>query len=338
MTTAGPWVADPHVAWQIVLAARLAAPVADLAARVHALEQRQGWPHGALLSAADPLALATRLASEPAPTPLTVGTVGPWLVVAAHHSVADGLALLAVLHELTGLPVRSSARGLGDRPATGSLRRAMVRRLREVALQPPARVAPAPSPTATGDAGPGDAIATLDLPGRVDTARLVHAGLHAVIAHNTRHGRSTRHPVVAVGASRSGGSHLSVTDDSALLRLRGLKHADVDEIRRRVRTAPTEPPVGGGTGSGPTARAAGLGVRLLAPRLGSTLLVSHLGAVEAPGVTALAFHPVTGGGSGVSLGAVEIGGTTTLSLRARARQHGTDALQEILEGVRDRCS
>ena len=79
--------------------------------------------------------------------------------------------------------------------------------------------------------------------------------------------------------------------------------------------------------------AVSLGLRLLAPRLGSTLLVSHLGDVTCPGVAALAFAPVTGGGSGVSLGAVGHDGATTLSLRARGRTHDADDLAELLEAI-----
>ena len=73
--------------------------------------------------------------------------------------------------------------------------------------------------------------------------------------------------------------------------------------------------------------------RLLSRRLGSTLLVSHLGALHVPGAVGAAFHPVSGGGSGVSLGAVALDDATTLTLRARGRQHGRAELAALLADV-----
>ena len=72
-------------------------------------------------------------------------------------------------------------------------------------------------------------------------------------------------------------------------------------------------------------------MRALAPRLGSTLLVSHLGAVTAPAASELAFYPVTAGGTGVSAGLLTHGGGTTLTLRARARQWDEAALGGLLD-------
>jgi hypothetical protein len=74
-------------------------------------------------------------------------------------------------------------------------------------------------------------------------------------------------------------------------------------------------------------------MRLLARRLGSTLLVSHLGEVTAPRVERLAFHPVTAGGTGIALGAVGHRGRTVLTLRARAADWDADGLERVLEAV-----
>ena len=74
-------------------------------------------------------------------------------------------------------------------------------------------------------------------------------------------------------------------------------------------------------------------MRVLARRLGSTLLVSHLGEVTAPHVERLAFHPVTAGGTGISLGAVGHRGRTVLTLRARAADWDADGLERVLEAV-----
>jgi hypothetical protein len=63
------------------------------------------------------------------------------------------------------------------------------------------------------------------------------------------------------------------------------------------------------------------------------VLVSHLGRVTAPDVRELAFHPVTAGGSGLSLGAVTLGDRTTLTLRARASAWDADGLEQLLEAI-----
>ena len=102
----------------------------------------------------------------------------------------------------------------------------------------------------------------------------------------------------------------------------------LDEVRRAMSESALQPE--GGTAAGGILRAA---TSLLAPRLGSTLLVSHLGEVETAGCDDLAFYPVTGGASGLALGAVGIGGHTTITLRARAAQHDEDGLRALVAAV-----
>ncbi len=97
-----------------------------------------------------------------------------------------------------------------------------------------------------------------------------------------------------------------------------------------MRSAPVQPAA---AGAGAAGGLVGVGLRLLAPRLGSTLLVSHLGEVTAPGVADLAFHPVTAGGTGLALGAVGLGGRTVLTLRGRARDWDQNGLERLLEAV-----
>ena len=94
---------------------------------------------------------------------------------------------------------------------------------------------------------------------------------------------------------------------------------------------PLEAPPTGGRRA--TARLMAGGMRLLSRRLGSTLLVSHLGEVTADGATGLAFHPVTAGGTGLSLGAVGLGGSTTLTLRARADHWDRPGLAGLLSEI-----
>jgi hypothetical protein len=139
---------------------------------------------------------------------------------------------------------------------------------------------------------------------------------------------------VAVGASgrvRAPGEEPA--DDSVLLRLRDLEGRSQEEVAALLRAAVPEPSPQQAGGSRVLAAALGLGMRVLAPRLGSTLLVSHLGEVTAPAVERLTFHPVTAGGSGISLGAVGHAGSTTLTLRARARRWDDDGLEQLLEAI-----
>ena len=74
---------------------------------------------------------------------------------------------------------------------------------------------------------------------------------------------------------------------------------------------------------------------MLAPRLGATLLVSHLGDVTTSAAGALAFYPVTAGGTGLSLGAVGHGGSTVLTLRGRASRWDAASLEALLGSVVD---
>ena len=55
--------------------------------------------------------------------------------------------------------------------------------------------------------------------------------------------------------------------------------------------------------------------------------------MPAPGVRTLSFHPVTAGGTGLSLGAVGHDGATTLTLRGRASSWNDNGLEQLLEAV-----
>jgi hypothetical protein len=259
---------------------------------------------------------------------VTTGLDGNTLVIRAHHRHLDGVGLLALLHELTGTQVTSLARGAGDRPA-GSALRSTALRLTEVAVAPPARVARS-AETPVDD----DSFAVRSVAGSTRTAALVHAGAAAISRWNAAHGGSTRRVAVAVGVSRTGGANLSIGENSGWLRIRNVEQMSPDQVARAVASAPLVSTPTGVLRSRPTRdRLVSTGLRLMAPRLGSTLLVSHLGRVQAPGVEDLAFFPITGGGSGMSLGAVTLENRTTLTLRARGRQHSDEGLQEILEAL-----
>lgn len=197
-------------------------------------------------------------------------------------------------------------------------------------MRPPAPVAGAAVPSNTGAP---DVTVDLRISSTVRTGDLVAAATAAVVRVNRRHGRRARRVAIAVGAVQHGSDGLG--DHSLLLRFTSAERLSPAEIQDLLRSAAPEAlPQHRGASMG-RGRARGLvtaALRLLRPRLGSTLLVSHLGTVEAPGITDLRFYPVTAGGSGVALGAVSDSAGTMLTLRAR---HGSDPdlLRELLQEI-----
>lgn len=325
---ADEWVADPGIGWRILLTADLTEPPdAGVALdRLTELFARQRWDGAAEVRRDDDLdSLRPRLIDAPAP--VVVGVAGSALVVSAHHAWVDGLGLLDVLATVTGRPVGPSVRGVGDRATRGGFARTAGRRLAEAAFRRPARIA---SSGAAG--GVGDVFAEVSVPGAWRTAAVVDAAVRGVVEHNTAAGRRTTHLAVAVGAGRPDhGNGDEIANRSALIRLTDLEHRSAPEIAELLRTAPLEPvPTAGSRAAG---RVMAGGMRLLSGRLGSTLLVSHLGEVTAEGVAGLAFHPVTAGGTGVSLGAVGLRGRTTVTLRARAADWDRPGLDALLRTI-----
>ncbi|GAB3264863.1 hypothetical protein [Nocardioides dilutus] len=326
MTETSPpaWGGDPSIAWRILLTA-VPAPsltAAELNARQEALHLAQGWPAPppVMTGGADTV---RREIAEVRDVPLVTGLAGDRLVISAFHAYVDGLGLLEVLAALAGGEVTSSARGVADRPAgRGS---AALDRLREVALAPPARVAPLPAVAAEGDA-----FAEVAVPGRVRTADLVHAAVSAVMAHNEERGRGSRHVTVAVGAGRAAAPGERLANRSELIRLRDLEGLSREHVQEALRSAPLDSAGGSGASGGWLAAAA---QRVLASRLGSTLLVSHLGDVTTAAARDLAFYPVTAGGTGLSLGAVGHAGRTVLTLRGRGSAWDAAGLDALLTRV-----
>lgn len=331
MTAREGWVADPTIGWRILLTATLPQPpqLEVVSERLAALGADQGWPSPLVRSGGSAAAVAGDLVA-PDPAPLLAGIAGHDLVLSAHHGSVDGLGLLRVLEQVTRTPVTSSARGVGDRPAAHGYAGTVARRLAEAAFRPPARV-PEEPPQRPGD---GDVMVELEVAGSVRTAALVHAAARAVVDHG-----AVRRVAVAVGATRDPAQGAVIEDRSALLRLRDVEQLDLAGVERALRTTPVErPPVAPVRRPWTPAleRVTATGMRVLARRLGSTLLVSHLGEVTAPHVDRLVFHPVTAGGTGISLGAVGHHGRTVLTLRARAALWHADGLERLLEAVRGR--
>jgi hypothetical protein len=287
---------------------------------------------GAVVEGDRPGLLRRLAAREEHTMPVAVGRWPEGVVVGAHHAYVDGLGLLTVLGELCATPVTSRAVGVDEARASARDAGSLLRRLAEFAMRPQAGVA-------GGGNGHdrGDVFARATVDGPVRTAALVHAGASAVEDANRERGRRSDRVAVAVGVSRAGGTRTRVADDSGFLRLTGVERLSQAEVAAAIERAPLQ--FGGSAQSGVTRLASGLIrtlARLLAPRLGSTLLVSHLGTIDANGVDALAFYPLAGGGSGVSLGAATLRERTTLTLRARAARHTADDLERLLAAIADR--
>lgn len=327
--TTGAWVADPTVAWVIALEAHLRGPVD--AARVAAGLAAAGFPGAVATLASGSDALQQVVA--PGTAAVRAVTSANHVTLGAQHEHSDGLGLLALLGAATGAVATSSARGVGERAARGTALGSTGRRLAEALLAPPAPVA---APAATGPQEAGEAFARFTVARRISVAELIHAAVRGVTAHNRAAGVRTTRVAVAIGASRLGGEVPVVGDHSTLLRVRGVERLSVPEVRAAIRgAAPEPPPPGAGDGPSLTGRLATVAMGVLSPRLGSTLLVSHLGEVDAPGVEELAFYPVTGGGSGVSVGAVGLRGTTVVTLRGRGRRHPSATLEALGRRVHD---
>lgn len=321
------WVADPSVSWTILLTARLDDPPSSrvLDDRSRELTRELRWPPPpAVLVGGDVDAVRRELMPGDRRTPFRLGRADDALVVAAHHSHVDGIGLLGLLGRILDQTVTSSARGVADRPTRSGVAAAAVSRLGEALAHPPARLVG----SVRGTGIDGEVLAERAVEGRVRVAELAHAAVRAASGRLDRN----RPVALALGASRRSGAQPDIVDRSALLRLTDVGRDDLGGLRERIAAAPVEPDVSHPTGAA-SRGVLSTALRVLRPRLGSTLLVSHLGEVEAPGVHELSFHPVSGGGSGVALGAVGLAGRTVLGLRARGSTHAPADLDALLEDV-----
>jgi hypothetical protein len=315
------WHGDSSVTWGVAVVARLreALSVDQVRGRLAGLTAR--YPHLADVTLSETTDLAAMASSPFGGEGVRVAVDGNVIAVAAHHHIVDGLGLVALLSDLTGTRIQSRARGLGDRPGR-PFRRAAASRILEALFAPPDVVA-ASGRTRTGR----DVFACTDVDRVVLTGPVVVAAAAAIRRWNGRPARVA----VAIGASRRPGAGASPIDDSAYLRLRRADRLDAASVDQAVRTYPTEP---AGRSLAATPAAATV-TALLSRRLGSTLLVSHLGELDGDGLESVAFYPVTGGRSGVSLGAATVSGRTTLTLRARGGEHSQEELSDLLAAVRD---
>lgn len=147
---------------------------------------------------------------------------------------------------------------------------------------------------------------------------------------------ATQVGLLAIGASRrTSAQDLEPNRNTAFLRLRDVPELDLDQARNLLRTAVPEPDF-------PSTRGGGLGpvvTRLLASRLGSTAVLSHLGQLSGDlRIRDAYLFPVAGGPQAVAVGMAGAGEGTGVSVRARSRDftraHANRLLGLITEEVR----
>jgi hypothetical protein len=320
---------DPDVTWSIVLMLELAHPVSaeEILDRVPGLFAAH--PHLGLrpqVERLDPTTLDS-FANDPFRDELplvrlALDDAGHHFLVAAHHGAVDGLGLVGLAGRLLGLELGTSAQGLRRTGAEPGFVEGSFRRLHEVVLRPPERFLGARREAQ------GDHLLSSGLPSRRQgTSALALAGLKTLRAWNPVP-TSRSQPVIALGVSRRSGMPTPRPDrDTAYtrLRVRGVDSlAGMADLLSRTEPEPDFP----------VTDARGLGavlVRLLARRLGASMLVSNLGMMPGQHVTAASFWPVASGPNGVSLGLVSTASVTTVTVRARRGWFGEGDAAALLD-------
>ncbi len=324
----------PEVSWSILIHARTDEPPAldDLRARL-----TTGPFHVAVAEATDAeRLLRVRQAFADRPyrdrQPLVRVALGPSdEIVAAHHSVLDGLGLLALLGLVLDAPVRSSAKGLPPRSGQPASAFGSMSRVGSALISPPVRIARDVRIPARGDH-----LLNTEVTGwSGGTAELIAGVVATIEAWNLERQGRLRPTEIAVGASLRPGDRLTLTDESAFVRLR-VTDWSADAIRETLAAGEPEPPA---AAVGPMAIALWPVARLLSRRLGSTVLVSNLGRIDGPeGLRSLSFWPVAHGRSGVAVGAATMGGVATITLRARRSDYGADAAEGLITEIIQRLN
>jgi hypothetical protein len=327
---------DPTVSWSILLEARLASVLTPEKAwtRLAVATDERPWlgaaPVVEPVRAEELPAVRDRFAEAPyargAPLiRIAVCTDEPAVLIAGHHGALDGLGLLAVLGIAIDAPISSAAKGIGARAASTSFPVSAAQRLVEALFTPPARIEPD-----RAGVGLGDVFAARNEPRmRLDAAAFTAAAANLTEVWNADRGVPAKRVVAAVGASWRSGATPEPVHDSAFFRLRLSENPTAAEIGGQLSTRDPEPDF-----PARTSRIARLGTRLLASRLGSTFLVSNLGIVSAADeVASIAFYPAASGRSGVAFGAATVGGTSTLTVRARRKDFDDFAVRELADGL-----
>lgn len=253
-----------------------------------------------------------------------VGASGRVLLVAAHHGAMDGLGLVGAAGRLGGLSLDSNARGVASDADATNFWIASVRRLVEALVRPPQRLW-----AARARRGAGDVLSSRTL-GSVagGSSGLLLAVTRGIRAWNSAAPRRARRGrlIVAMGLSRRPGTPMAPPDrDTAYVRLDAHHLRDLTDARETLEQTRPEPafPQTEGLGIGP------LVTRVLSNRLGSTVLASNLGLIEAPGLAALEFWPVPTGPAGVAVGLASSSTRSVLTVRGRRPWFDQDAIDRL---------
>lgn len=318
---------DPDVTWSIVVAVDLA-EARDLTALTDALDTLvDRHPH--LGARPEPVVYADEgpVLARFADTPygdhdpllrVALAQDGQTLLVAAHHGAMDGLGLLGAASVLAGVDLATSAKGITWEAQPGGFLRRSVVRVAEALLHPPQRLA-AESGAATGDL----LLARTVTAPRPGSAALV-AAVVATVRRWTGGGRGRL--VVSMGLSRRPGSPVAPPDrDTAYVRLAADDVRTTEDAAALLAATPPEPAFPESDAGGLAPRAA----RLLANRLGATVLVSNLGRIADARVTRVRFWPVPTGPAGCAVGLATTAAETTVTLRVRGAWFAPEQAEEL---------
>lgn len=329
---------DPDVTWGISLELAFADPL-DLSGSSERLRRLvREYPHlGAVpeleeVPVADwyqerEVAASSRLGVAGRLVRIQVDSEGRRLFVTTHHGVADGLGMLAIAEAVVGRPVRSYAKGIGERSARRAFLFACLLRLLEAIFNPPARFNGS-APRASGWAP--DSMPQLTTgPRRIDAAVVSHALLQVFRAWPRGRNSGGRRFLVIMGASRRQPGANVPDRQTAYLRIPLRTGCSVDRVRDIMRGTEPEPDF-------PETSAGGIGpmiIRLLRNRLGCTVNFANLGRIEADGLVSGTIYPALNGPMAVGVGVVSTDVTTTLSVRTRRSDFTPDETERLLARI-----
>jgi hypothetical protein len=318
--------ADPRGSWSVAITASFSEPVdselvQERAREISAREPALGPAADVHTAGGHPVSgLVESFCSTsyaPGGPAYRVAVSGSTILVAVHHGVADGLGLLGLLGELTGRTIRSSARGLPERPGYGRRAPGLLRKLTR----------PSGRPERRGGAGAGGTIVSLSAEIDRPLTEWISASCRELVPRLDGTGAPLR---VAVGASLRPGSTPVIEDRSAFLEIEPEAPYAGEEISALLRNTQPKTVVGTPALAPPAAL-----MRMAGARLGPTILVSSLAAVtdEEGTLREVAFFPVAYGRSGLAIGLASVDGLATVSLRSANGHLGRGELQAILAGI-----
>lgn len=335
---------DPDVTWGISLALTYGAPLDLIDAPARLGRMVEEHPHVGVAPQVERVADAdwertceevasTELGDDGRLVRLLVDESGTRVFVTVHHGVSDGLGQLALAEVLVGRPVRSSARGIGDRESQQKFLLSSVVRLGEALVRPPTRFAgtgAAPART------PDTLLARTTAARRLNGATAAHALARAHALWPRGRTSGGRRFLVVMGASRREPGTSAPDRQTAYFRIPLSTSWPLDRVERAVRSAEPEPAF-------PETSAGGIGplvTKALKNRLGCTVNVSNLGVLSSPGLVSAAMYPALSGPMAVGVGIVSTapdgdgaGGTSTVSLRTRRTDFTEAEASALLELV-----